>query len=68
MTLERKILDGKIARGEESFAVDFHVSVVADFRLKIEVDLLPIQTLFRLQGAIEEPEGQASDGAMFFSG
>lgn len=76
MTLERKTFSGRIARGDEAFAVDFHGSAGADFRLKIEVDPLPNQTLFRLQSAMGDPgsyaqslllEGEASDGAMFFS-
>jgi hypothetical protein len=76
MTLVRNTFAGRISRGEETFAVDFHVSAGPDFRLKIEIDPLPTQTLFRLQGAMGEPGsysqsltlvGEAADGARFFS-
>lgn len=76
MTLERIRFTGTIARPDHCFPVEFAVWAGDDSRLGIEIEPLPTQALFALQGAMGEPglfsealilDGAGSGGETFFS-
>jgi hypothetical protein len=76
MTLERKKFAGTIKRDSKSFSIEFHAWAGEDFRLQIEIQAIPTQTLLSLQSAMGEPgafseslvlEGVGQEGETFFS-
>lgn len=76
MTLQHIKFTGTITRAEQRFPVEFEAWAGDDSRLQIEIDPLPSQVLFALQGAMGQPgsfsealmlEGFGADGATLFS-